>query len=388
MSYFMLPDINYKIDTNDILIKNSIEPIEIIISKTLHIYLENSKKQIDENIDTWDFIKKYTNPYEFIHTIVPNYKFSISKMKPLSRSFYKMVEISNLLNIFQDFKTTNINTFHLAEGPGGFIEATKYLRDNSNDKYYGMTLIKETDPNVPGWKKSEQFLESNSNIIIEKGINENGDLLDLDNLKYCHEKYKNTMDVITGDGGFDFSIDFNKQETLATNLLFAQISFAIAMQKINGHFILKFFDTFTKSTIDLIYLLGSMYKNVYIIKPHSSRLANSEKYIVCKYFKGDNNILSKIFSEYNKLNEYSNISSILNFNIDNYFNNKLEEINAIFGQLQIENINSTLNLINNKAKNDKLDVLKKSNVQKCIYWCEKHSIQHNKNSINTNIFIN
>ena len=39
------------------------------------------------------------------------------------------------------------------------------------------------------------------------------------------------MDVITADGGFDFSIDFNKQEILATNLLFAQVSFAIAMQK-------------------------------------------------------------------------------------------------------------------------------------------------------------
>ena len=36
------------------------------------------------------------------------------------------------------------------------------------------------------------------------------------NLLYCFEKYGNSMDLITGDGGFDFSIDFNKQETISS----------------------------------------------------------------------------------------------------------------------------------------------------------------------------
>mgnify|MGYP000574619485 FL=1 len=62
------------------------------------------KKQIDLNYENWDYFKKYTNPYEFIHTIIPNTKQSVSKLKPLSRSFYKMVEITNQLNLLDNFK--------------------------------------------------------------------------------------------------------------------------------------------------------------------------------------------------------------------------------------------------------------------------------------------
>ncbi len=153
MSYYILPEIY----NNTLKIKlECIEDIEIYVSKTLHLYLNNMKKQIDENNDSWDFIKKYTNPYEFIHTLIPNLKYSVSKIKPLSRSFYKMIEITNIFHLLNDFQNKNIDTFHLAEGPGGFIEATAYLRKNINDNYYGMTLINE-DPNVPGWKKNKQF---------------------------------------------------------------------------------------------------------------------------------------------------------------------------------------------------------------------------------------
>lgn len=390
MSFFLIPTLHNSIDIESIEIKSD-EMDDYKISLTLHSYLNSIKKQINENAEMWDSIKKYTNPYEFIHTIIPNCKTSISKYKPLSRSFYKMIEMSNMLYIFQDFTDISINTFHLAEGPGGFIEATSFLRENKSDKYYGMTLIKDDDDNVPCWKKSETFLETHPNVVIESGITQTGDLLSLANFRYCSDTYRNSMDVITADGGFDFSIDFNKQETLATNLLFAQISFAIAMQKINGHFILKIFDIFTKTTSDIIFLLSTLYKQVFIVKPNTSRLANSEKYIICKYFKEPQPLLiDKIMLEYPKLQSYSFISSILNINLDYFFINKIEEYNAIFGQQQIENIAYTLNLIGskNKSKTDKLDVLKKNNIQKCIQWCEKNNIPYNKIVITNNIFLN
>ena len=229
MSFFLLPEIHNNINIDNIQLQYE-ENNNLDLSLTLNKYLNNVKKQIDENPENWDYIKKYTNPYEFIHTLIPNTKLSVSKLKPISRSFYKMIEMSNLLHIFDDFTNEPINTFHLAEGPGGFIEATNYLRKNNLDKYYGMTLIND-DPNVPGWKKTNSFLENNPNVIIEYGASNTGDLLDINNLIYCHDKYKNTMNIITADGGFDFSIDFNQQEILATNLLFAQLSFAISMQK-------------------------------------------------------------------------------------------------------------------------------------------------------------
>ena len=45
------------------------------------------------------------------------------------------------------------------------------------------------------------------------------------------------------------------------------------------------FDTFLKSSIDVIFLLSALYEKVYIVKPHTSRAANSERYIVCLGFK-------------------------------------------------------------------------------------------------------
>ena len=56
------------------------------------------------------------------------------------------------------------------------------------------------------------------------------------------------------------------------------------MQKRSGSFILKMFDCFMQHSIDLLYILSSFYDKVYVMKPHTSRYANSEKYIVCKGF--------------------------------------------------------------------------------------------------------
>ena len=384
MSYFLLPEIHSNIDNLQF---HSNKDDSLYVSLTLNSYLNNIKKQIDDNYDNWDYMKRYTNPYEFIHTIVPNTKISVSKLKPISRSFYKMVEMVNMFRLFDYFESDYINTFHLAEGPGGFIEATDLMRNNVLDTYYGMTLINE-DPNVPGWKKTSSFLESRPNIQLERGATGTGDLLHVDNLKYCNNKYKNAMNIITADGGFDFSIDFNQQELLATNLLIAQVSFAISMQKVGGHFVLKIFDIFTKTTCDILYLLSTLYKQVYIVKPSTSRLANSEKYIVCKGFKKyPETLINNIIDNYSIVKNAPFISGVLGFKLDYFYINKIEEYNAIFGQQQIENISATLNLLNCKNKADRLETLKKHNIQKCIQWCEKHNISYNKNLSTSNIFI-
>jgi len=353
MSYFLLPYIHTNIKADNIKLKFE-ENYDINIKKSLVIYLKKTKEQIKQNISHWDNIKKYTNSYEYIHTPIPTYKFSVSRLKPLSRSFFKMIEMYNTFNIDELFKNKIINTFHLAEGPGGFIEAMVYLRKNTLDIYRGMTLINE-DINVPGWKKSETFLKKNPNVKIECGADGTGDLYKTENLKYCIDKYKNSMDIITADGGFDFSIDFNKQELTVFRLIFSQIAFAISMQKKNGIFILKVFDIFLQPTIELIYFLSCFYHKVYIIKPHTSRAANSEKYIVCKYFKYNNtkkisNKFLSIFHVLNHLdlNKYS-IKAIIDIPIQYYYLCQIEEINAILGQKQIENILMTIRIIKDQT---------------------------------------
>ena len=390
MSYYLLPktpiqilkSINYTSQDN---------PPTCVLSDSLSYYLYKIKEKIEVNEREWDIHKKYTNPYEYIHSNVPSKKKSIAKILPLSRSFFKMIEIIHTFDIGK--QKTPLNFFHLAEGPGGFIEAFVKTRKNKLDKYYGITLIDEKNEiSVPSWKRAESFLKDNPNVELEYGKDNTGNILDYDNFIYCLDKYKNSMDIITADGGFDFSIDFNKQEISIVKLLFAQACFAICTQAKHGCFVLKMFDCFMQHTVDLLYMLSAFYEKVYIVKPHTSRYANSEKYIVCKnfIFSSNKTFIESIKKNFKKMTECSSYTSrFLNLPITNIFTSRLEEYNAIFGQQQIENIHYTLSLIQNKNKQEKINQLIQTNSDKCVYWCEKYNIPCNTSLVSdNNIFLN
>jgi len=361
-----------------------------IISNSLSHYLYNIKTRLDAHENEWDIFKKYTNPYEYIHTVVPFKKKSISVYKPLSRSYFKMIEILNTFNL--TFGAKPIQTFHLAEGPGGFIEAICNVRKNKRDVYIGMTILDDfNDSNIPGWKKSEAFLKNNENVYIECGEDDTGNILSLANFEYCKKKYGSSMDFITGDGGFDFSMDFNKQEISISQLLFAQVCYALILQKKGGTFVLKLFDSFMQHTVDILYILSSFYDKVYLIKPQTSRYANSEKYVVCKDFLFSNNeqfypFLYKTFESMLLVDDSRFIHRFLNIPLSYYFLLKLEEYNSIFGQQQIENIHYTTSLIEIKQKQEKIDGLIKTNIQKCIQWCKKNGVEANNYTINNMFF--
>jgi 23S rRNA U2552 (ribose-2'-O)-methylase RlmE/FtsJ len=348
MTYLNLPNLNNSnLDFNIIYksqVANNKNNNNTIICPSLYNYLIILKQVINIYPEYWDIIKKITNPYEYIHSCVPNYKLSLCKYKPLSRAFFKMIEIVDTFSFLTE--KTKIKSFHLAEGPGGFIEAFNYVRHNKEDLYYGMTLISD-DMNIPSWKRASQLLHNNPNIIIESGASKTGDLFLKENLIYCYKKYSNSMDYITGDGGFDFSNDFNNQEDISFKLIVSQIFFALIMQKTGGNFILKMFDIFKYKTLEIIYLLCNLYENVYIFKPNTSRIANSEKYIICINYKNNNKkIITNIIENFDLIiNNVDTISSLFNQQLNKHFLTKIQEINAIYGEQQLENISSTLNLI-------------------------------------------
>ena len=392
-------------------------PQEPVISNSLSSYLGDIKCRIDHIERDWDVFKRYTNPCEYIHSIVPNKRKSISRYKPLSRSYFKMIELVQFFHLLGNNNTknaipvsrrtfgtnysksnsaeslvseqieTNIRTFHLAEGPGGFIEALVHLRQGARlqDEYIGMSLLDDTTEtnneqkaNIPAWKKSQNFLRENTNVFIETGADKTGNILSLENFEYCSNKYACSMHLITGDGGFDFSTDFNNQEIYITRLLFGQVAFALCMQKSGGSFILKIFDCFMQHTIDILALLSSMYEKVYITKPQTSRYANSEKYIVCKGFYGNKHqfypFLRESFAKMMACDDTLHIHRFIKLPISLLFLSRIEEYNAIFGRQQIENIYYTLSLIDNKFKHDKIDSLIKTNIIRSINWCIKHNV--------------
>ena len=505
-NHFTLPQVGLCYDStsgNYIPLKLSIDYNKMntpYVSASVYSHLCDIKEQIEKYQEQWDNSKKFTNPYEYIHTNIAGNKTNISKLRPLSRSFYKMIEIMTGNGILHKYPVTSvpdykmgINTFHLAEGPGGFIEAISYLRgaeynkvrggalpsspspspspidgsaaasavqilkrntdfhdeymkemehmklsrrifENSkqhtsnsttssssidahahahppiygNDRYYGMTLVND-DPICPGWKKTRTFLDHNPNVIIETGEDKTGNLISLENFRYCAAKYKNKMDIVTADGGFDFSVDFNNQENIATQLILSEVFYALALQKQGGTFILKIFDVFHKPTIDILYLLSYYYTNVTIMKPYTSRVANSEKYVICQGFKiADSAQIIQQFCDIfpsiimiqkvdqddtasdGEIEADASLSSLIPREHDLYFLNKIEELNAMISYQQIENITSTLAIITNHKNAEKLEQYKKTNVGKCIAWCEHYGIPYHKQNVllqTTNIFL-
>jgi 23S rRNA U2552 (ribose-2'-O)-methylase RlmE/FtsJ len=395
MTYYHLSGVCQRLNPESITIRFADDEQENFLSRSLAKYLEQVKRRISGAADDWDSAKKVTNPYEYVHTVLPHGKYAISKLKPLSRAFYKLIEICNVLDIFRKWSMRSIRSFHLAEGPGGFIEAMTHLRTCGTDVYHGMTLISDYDQNVPGWRKTESFLRRNPQVVIESGQTKNGDLYDPANYVYCLEKYKGSMDLITGDGGFDFSTDFGNQEAVALRLIFSQVAYAVGMQAPGGVFILKIFDTFLKASLDILYMLSCFYRNVYILKPNTSRHANSEKYVVCKHFRCIDNmdICRRFLSIMHVLNNSNTkdlrIGGFLSCAIPRRYILTVEEVNAIIGQQQMENILATLRFIENRErKSERYQQQKGKNVQKCIAWCVKNKIPHNRSAPTGNIFVN
>ena len=303
-----------------------------------------------------------------------------------------------------------MKSFHIAEGPGGFIEALSQLRKNPADTYVGMTLMSDS-PTVPGWRKSQAFLEKNPNVFIETGSDGTGDITKEPNLLHCSGKYGATIDLVTADGGFDFSGDFNHQENQVGLLLVSQLAMATAVQKKGGTLIMKLFDVFTKLSLDIIHLLTLMYNKVSIVKPNTSRYANSERYVVAQGFKSPDGrldwtiqfapILERIprqkvidtSSCENENNEqtfeyyrYANILSLVNDDVPRILLTKIEESNASIGQQQMDNISTTLTLIKN-PRQEKMERMRISSIQRCVVWCQKHNLPYNRDVRHFNMFL-
>ena len=356
-----------------------ISELEPLISRTFVAYLQVMKSRIGDVGEDWDYFKKYTNTYEFVHTQHPKVKTSVCQLAPLSRSFYKIVEICRQFKLLDEFGPEGASFFSFAEGPGGFIQGLAHMRMNSADQYYGMTLRSDSDASIPGWRKTRDFLQSHPNVHTVYGASGTGDLLLSDNLLSCHKKHAGMSNFVTADGGFDFTNDFNKQEANSLALCFAQAAFALAVQKEHGTFILKVFDITTAAAVDLVFLLSNNYRHLHIYKPSSSRSANSEKYIVCTQFLG----AIRPEHVYAMAQVLKTLSSgmaprrFLTSSIPYAFITKLQEANAVFGQLQIESISQTLTVIK-RHPIDKLDSLLRNNTAKCVSWCQKYKLPYNK----------
>lgn len=329
----------------------------------LRCKLQREKNKID-NEKNWDIAKKYANNYEFIFSFNND---GVSNKNPISRSYFKLIEILKDNGIHDNM--VNIKTACLCEGPGGFIQA---INDVYTDRLYPIDCITLISNNkkVPNWK-----LSSIDNYRISYGADSTGNLYNIENINhFVNVVGKNSCNLVTADGGFDFSNDFNSQETNFLLLLLCEIYTCLNIQAEDGVFIVKVFDLFDMKTMDMISLLRMFYDTLTIQKPKTSRPANSEKYIICKNFTLKNySILSSI--QHCISNKYVNLEHIIPSSLRYDTLKHIYEYNKIFVEKQIQQIEKTLNLL----RSNQFD--KRKNIELCIEWCEKYNIPIKKDLV-------
>lgn len=328
--------------------------------------LVNKKCEIDSlNPKKWELSKKMLNPYEFIYTSSKKNK-NICSIIPISRSYFKLHEIVKDLNLLKD----NIFCACIAEGPGGFI----HFLNNSDkviNKVYGITLISD-DTSIPYWN---QNILTNKMNDISFGIDKTGDIYNLKNtLHFIKEIGDNKCHLVTGDGGFDYSTDYNSQEINSYKLLYSEIYIALNIQKMGGNFVLKVFDLFNYKTLQLLYILYNTYSSVFIFKPSTSRLSNSEKYIICRNFNGD-----KIVNIKNIMLKYYDRCEDLYINIPESFITDIVDYNNIFTENQIKVIDSVIKNINKIKSNSLTASLEQIELAK--KWCRDYNLPINRNFV-------
>ena len=355
------------------------------ILMTLH-RLKNRIDDMDHQ-NTWDEYKKITNPYEFVFlSLAKRMHFSVAKKIPLSRSYYKMIEIWQSLGLSETIPNEFVSA-HSAEGPGGFIEALVDIsaRENRNHLASLAMTLKSTDKNIPGWKKSQAFLHSNPKVEITYGKDGTGNLYNLENHMVFKEvlstKPQSKAHLYTADGGFDFTNDFNNQEENVILLLLAEILLGLTVLEKGGALIIKLFDTVLQPTLEMLYITTRHFREWTITKPRTSRAANSERYLVCRGFLGVQEDAVRCFSSVLRKKNNKNILSFLHADIHKEqeykdFEREIVKFQETLCNLQIEAIKRTLLIIETKT-NSLLREQIKENVVRSMEWCEQHGIEIN-----------
>jgi hypothetical protein len=353
MSYYTIPKINHGIKIN-FSPQKSEKPIECCMNHTLSNYLkdmQNIYKRLIDNEETQIICEKIlvsdlveaVNPYEFIFSKVPLYNCSISKLHPSSNSFFEFIELSQSVNLFESFQKKNMNYNSFGKNTAFITEYMNIFREDKKD------ILENT-------------IESPVFPVLDFIYYE----LNKDTYKSHNEYVIGLMDILYNISTF---------------------------QKVGGVCVIKITEIYYKPIVDILFIISGLYQKCYLIKPNTSNILVQDKYLVCKFFRSivpediKHNI-SKTIDAIHYINISGNyIQSLITNDISYYFFTKLEEYNIIIGQQQIEYLDKVINILKNKNRLDKIESLRKSNIQKCVSWCEKFKIPYNKLNDRSNIFL-
>lgn len=318
-----------------------------------HDELTNYKNQIDEleAKGIWEKRKKIVNPFELVYTQEDQQMpICLAKAKPLSRSYFKMIEMLRVSDFYKAH-TKRIRSAHACEGPGGFIQALAELSGYERTPLLSalaMTL-RPTHSYIPGWRRAVPFLQKNKQVKIIYGVDNTGDIYNLENQANFVENLEDNklVQIFTADGGFDYHNNYTDQEQTTFRLILASFVLGFKTLDVGGYIMIKLFDVFGEPTKELLYLASTLFRDWTLYKPAMSRPCNSERYFIGRGFKGYPVHLRELLEELQKdlaTHSSADLTTFVSNGLPDFFMEHIKKFQVAGQTLQVKTIKEALAL--------------------------------------------
>ncbi|CAG8597958.1 13123_t:CDS:10, partial [Funneliformis caledonium] len=319
-------------------------------SKIVYNLLEKKNSLEDISHEKFTEARQKSNPYEKVGNSIF-----------MNRAAVKLACLDSLFGLtgIKRYDPVKDNVFLFADlcgGPGGFTEYLLSRKQSWGEKVFGWGI---TLKNLQDFDFSRFHHETMPDSYFKPcyGVDGTGDLYKEENIRdFAKVVKKGTqeggVDLVTADGGFDVKGQERYQENLLNQLILCQVITMFMTLRKNGDFVLKVFDIFTPFTGGIVWILYRHFEKLCIIKPLSSRPANSEKYIICRNLRESNPAIIDYLFNYQQIptlpkediNEIIDISEIKK---DQGFLEYIKRKNIEIAKNQIEAIQQLMKFVDN-----------------------------------------
>eukprot|EP01112_Ceratiomyxa_fruticulosa_P014074 TRINITY_DN4007_c0_g1_i1.p1 TRINITY_DN4007_c0_g1~~TRINITY_DN4007_c0_g1_i1.p1 ORF type:complete len:793 (+),score=204.64 TRINITY_DN4007_c0_g1_i1:106-2379(+) len=245
------------------------------------------------------------NPYE-----------KIGKAIFQNRSALKMANLDTMFELTQTPENEVLTFADVCGGPGGFTEYILWRKMGGGIKEgsgngaigWGITLT-----GIDDWKL-DKFNDDAPTINFNRcyGQDTTGNILNPQNILNFSEVINRAtqnagVGLVLADAGISVEGEEVNQEVRTKQLILCQVLTALNVLKAGGCFVCKIFDCFTPFTVGLLYIMYRYFGKISMIKPYTSRPANSERYIICKNFqtRKPESVINYLFDVNQSLNNFA-----------------------------------------------------------------------------------
>lgn len=198
-----------------------------------------------------------------------------------------------------------VRAFFNAELPGAFAAATNhYMKTQRPGTRYDWVASSYYPPEAPKSQTEREILGDKYEVYArnrdhwlmdppgsEKKQPNTGDVTDAANIEDLAARARahfggRGATLYTSDAGIDVSEDYSRQEEATSLLNFGQILLGLAALAEGGDLVTKQYTFSRPFSHSLLSLLSSLFVELAVVKPLTSRPPNSEVFIVGKGFRG------------------------------------------------------------------------------------------------------